>query len=86
MGGRKKIIKGDQGPTTVGAPYSGVVNKGNVDGSLSTGLTVTGTAARKVVNEGTITGTTGLKVNGPSSKIINNGVIKGSNVGVLQVP
>ena len=81
-----KVLKGNRGPTSVGDPYTGVVNKGNIDGGDQTGLTVTGSAANSVDNEGTITGTTGLFVSGSSSSIKNYGTIKGSSVGVYQVP
>ena len=88
MAGKKKIIKGNQGPTTVDSSCNcnGVVNKGHINGGNQTGLTVTGSAAQSVTNNGTITGSTGLLVSGSSSVVTNNGTIKGSSVGVSQVP
>jgi len=90
LAGHFRIITGNNGPTTVTTPYTGVVNKGTITGGSSTGLTVTGTAANKVINDGSISGTTGLSVSGSSSTVINDGTISGfsSNVavGVYQVP
>jgi hypothetical protein len=96
----KLIITGHHGsttvgPTTPGGPYTGVINKGDIHGGSSPGLTVTGTAARSVTNYGTITGTTGLSVSGSSSSVITNtGTISGVStsgtsalaVGVSQLP
>jgi hypothetical protein len=83
------VLRGDRGATTVNSSCNcnGVVNKGNISGGTSTGLTVSGTAGQTVVNKGTITGSTGLLVSGTSSsKIVNNGVIRGTSVGISQVP
>lgn len=75
-------ITGTNGQTTVGAPYTGVVNRGSIIGGSGTGLTVTGPAARSVVNQGRITGTTGLRVTGgSSSSVVNKGTISATSVG-----
>jgi hypothetical protein len=84
----KLVLKGSRGATTVnsGCNCNGVVNKGTINGGGSTGLTVSGTPSKTIVNKGTITGTTGLLVTGSSSKIVNTGVIQGSSTGIMQVP
>jgi hypothetical protein len=74
----KLKLTGNNGPVTAGSPYTGVVNKGTITGGSSTGLTVTGSAAQKIVNTGTISGSTGISVSGASSvTIINRGTITG---------
>jgi hypothetical protein len=78
----KRVIRGNHGPVTVTSPYTGVINKGNINGGAATGLTVTGTAAQSVTNKGTITGSTGLSVSGSgSSSITNTGTISGISTG-----
>ena len=78
----KRTITGNNGPVSVGQPYTGVVNKGTINGGTGTGLTVTGSAARSVVNKGTITGRTGLSVSGSSSSsVTNHGTISGVSTG-----
>ena len=69
------------------APCSGVINTSTINGGTGTGLTVSGTPAQKVINKGTITGTTGVAITGTSSSVfVNSGVIRGTNVGVSQLP
>jgi hypothetical protein len=89
---QKKVFKGTiTTPQTVTTPYTGVVNKGTISVDTGTALTVTGTAARKVINKGTLSGQIGLSVTGSSSSVvINNGTIRGVSsgisVGVQQLP
>jgi hypothetical protein len=74
----KLTLTGFNGPITVTSPYTGVVNKGTISGGSSVGLTVSGSAAQKIVNTGSISGSTGISVSGASSvTIINRGTITG---------
>lgn len=74
--------------STCNPPCTGVVNETTISNTNGVGLTVTGSPAKKVINNGTITGSTvGLSVSGTSSSVIvNSGVIQGTNVGISQVP
>ena len=78
----EKVIFGSNGPITVGSPYTGVVNKGTISGGAGTGLTVTGTASKSVVNKGLISGSTGVKITGSSSSsFVNTGTISATSSG-----
>ncbi len=79
----KLVLTGPHGPTVVTTPYTGVVNKGTITGGSSIGLKVTGTATQKIVNTGTISGSSGIVVTGGGSvTIINTGrIIGGIKVG-----
>lgn len=77
-----RVITGSNGPVTVGNPFSGVVNKGVINGGSATGLTVTGSAAASIINKGSIGGTTGVKITGSSSStFVNTGKISASSTG-----
>jgi hypothetical protein len=77
---KKLKIKGVNGPVVVTTPYTGVSNSGTVNGGSSTGLTVSGTAAKSVTNSGTITGSTGISVTGSgSSTVVNTGTISATS-------
>lgn len=77
-----RVISGSNGPVTVGNPYSGVVNKGVINGGSATGLTVTGSAAASVINKGSIGGATGVKITSSSSStFVNTGRISASSTG-----
>jgi hypothetical protein len=79
----KYHVSGTNGPVTVTSPYTGVVNKGNIVGGASTGLTVTGTAAAKVVNKGVISGSTGIDVTTTTSTtVVNTGTITSTGTGI----
>jgi hypothetical protein len=72
-----------QGPLNISSGYSGVINKSTITGGSSTGLTVSGTAAAKVVNKGTITGSTGIDVTTTTnSTIVNTGTITSTGTGI----
>lgn len=89
LAGKKRVFKGTiTTPQTVSDPqYNGVVNKGTIEVNSGTALTVTGRPARKVINKGTLSGQVGLSVTGTSSStIINNGTIRGTSVGIQQLP
>lgn len=74
--------------TTCTPPCTGVINKTTITNPNGIGLAVSGSPAKKVINKGTISGSTvGLAVSGTSSSVIvNSGVIRGTSVGISQIP
>jgi hypothetical protein len=74
----KKIRRGE----TVGAQTmsgdSKLVNKGRIQGGSDAGITGSGGGSKTIVNKGTISGSTGIKISGGGSvRIVNNGTITG---------
>ena len=65
------------GPQTMSGD-SKLVNNGKIQGGAEAGITGTGSGPKTIVNKGTISGSTGIKISGGGSvTIVNRGTIVG---------
>lgn len=80
MAGSTITLNGNRGATTKNVSHKTIINNGNIAGGSETGLTVNG-SGNQVVNNGAISGTTGVKITGGSSSLVNNCTISATSKG-----
>jgi hypothetical protein len=74
----KKIKKDESVGAQTMSGKSKLVNKGKINGGSDAGITGTGGGDKTIVNKGTISGSTGIKITGGGSvRIENRGAIIG---------
>jgi hypothetical protein len=74
----QKVRRGENVGAQTMTGDSKLVNKGRINGGAEAGVTGTGGGSKTIVNNGTISGSTGIKITGGGSvKIVNRGGIIG---------